>query len=544
IIPGMNYDDLNLYLNQLKPNHRLVALVPIFGPYPYFRYSSPSEPISPSVRKVFVIDENEFNSVIVVRTIDGDVVIAITLSQKENHLPTMDVIRAHISAHGHSPIIIKDYSGQSDIGSQSLGATMITSQQAHPTIAFVETHSVGYDFRTQFMKRIPVTEPLEFLLARGGVLIQKASQVDIRLFHLTRAMIHLIVSAQKTVSSDRTLGVDLRKALHRLEDRLNSGIYSQSALQQNFLELCGDYPGAVAVRHSYGAFSRLNAVDSSPNNGVFPGTDSPAEVMNTSQEQEQSQLSAHAKQDNDGECQSSIARETFGRAESSPIDNNTEKCDHHHHPKARDYATEHPLAEAQESHNLREHISSKPIQKAHGFIELSPGQDPIVDIVAIHGPEGHREQSWTAEDGTMRSKDLLPVDIPNLRILSYDYDADTRSFSRKPTQSISRHAEALVEDLSWSRRAADPKVSGFVGQMSDPRQLIKQIKDRLQSEGRREQITFAYKQVGTPPFTQWTCTYSMDGQEVATGESKPNKDDAMLSAARYSLPIIRVWLDY
>ncbi|PVF91405.1 hypothetical protein CPB86DRAFT_687044, partial [Serendipita vermifera] len=35
-----------------------------------------------------------------------------------------------------------------------------------------------------------------------------------------------------------------------------------------------------------------------------------------------------------------------------------------------------------------------------GFKELSRGQDPVVDIVAIHGLDGHRERSWTAANGT------------------------------------------------------------------------------------------------------------------------------------------------
>ncbi|KAG8846417.1 hypothetical protein FRB91_000834, partial [Serendipita sp. 411] len=100
---------------------------------------------------------------------------------------------------------------------------------------------------------------------------------------------------------------------------------------------------------------------------------------------------------------------------------------------------------------------SKTTQKPHGFIELSPGHDPIVDIVAIHGLDGHREQSWTAEGGTMWLKDLLPDDISNARILSYGYDADTRNFSRTSTQNIFRHAEAFAEDLSRSRKAAHPK---------------------------------------------------------------------------------------
>ncbi|KAG9055139.1 hypothetical protein FS842_003036 [Serendipita sp. 407] len=96
-------------------------------------------------------------------------------------------------------------------------------------------------------------------------------------------------------------------------------------------------------------------------------------------------------------------------------------------------------------------------EKAHGFLELSAGQDPIVDIVAIHGLDGHREDSWKADDGTMWLKDLLPDDIPNARILTYGYDADTRSFSRTSTQTIFRHAEAFAEDLSRLRRATDPK---------------------------------------------------------------------------------------
>ncbi|KAG8861848.1 hypothetical protein FRB91_000092 [Serendipita sp. 411] len=96
-------------------------------------------------------------------------------------------------------------------------------------------------------------------------------------------------------------------------------------------------------------------------------------------------------------------------------------------------------------------------EKAHGFLELSAGQDPIVDIVAIHGLDGHREDSWKADDGTMWLKDLLPDDVPNARILTYGYDAYTRSFSQTSRMTIIHHAEAFVEDLSRLRRAADSK---------------------------------------------------------------------------------------
>ncbi|PVF91312.1 hypothetical protein CPB86DRAFT_820593, partial [Serendipita vermifera] len=88
-----------------------------------------------------------------------------------------------------------------------------------------------------------------------------------------------------------------------------------------------------------------------------------------------------------------------------------------------------------------------------GFKELAPGQDPVVDIVAIHGLDGHRERSWTAANGTMWLRDLLPLDIPNARILTYGYDSDTRRFTYTSTQSIFHHAETFVADLTQVRSA-------------------------------------------------------------------------------------------
>ncbi|KAG8769230.1 hypothetical protein FRC20_004639 [Serendipita sp. 405] len=52
-------------------------------------------------------------------------------------------------------------------------------------------------------------------------------------------------------------------------------------------------------------------------------------------------------------------------------------------------------------------------------------------------------------------KDLLPEDVPNARILSYGYDVDTHSFAQTSSQTIFRHAEAFVEDLSMLR--TEPK---------------------------------------------------------------------------------------
>ncbi|KAF8514438.1 hypothetical protein BU17DRAFT_94523 [Hysterangium stoloniferum] len=49
--------------------------------------------------------------------------------------------------------------------------------------------------------------------------------------------------------------------------------------------------------------------------------------------------------------------------------------------------------------------------------ELSPGTTPTVDIIAIHGFDGHHEKSWTADNGKFWLRDVLPQAIPTVHIL-------------------------------------------------------------------------------------------------------------------------------
>ncbi|CCA75635.1 related to kinesin light chain, partial [Serendipita indica DSM 11827] len=87
-----------------------------------------------------------------------------------------------------------------------------------------------------------------------------------------------------------------------------------------------------------------------------------------------------------------------------------------------------------------------------GFLELASGTDPIVDIVAIHGLQGHRENTWMTDGGTLWLRDFLPADLSNARILTYGYDADTRSPECVSTQTMRRHAEGFAWALARTRR--------------------------------------------------------------------------------------------
>lgn len=54
-----------------------------------------------------------------------------------------------------------------------------------------------------------------------------------------------------------------------------------------------------------------------------------------------------------------------------------------------------------------------------GFIDAASGTDPVVDIVAIHGLDGYRENTWSTDRGIMWLRDLLPSRLaqrPNPRI--------------------------------------------------------------------------------------------------------------------------------
>ncbi|CCA76673.1 hypothetical protein PIIN_10662 [Serendipita indica DSM 11827] len=97
-----------------------------------------------------------------------------------------------------------------------------------------------------------------------------------------------------------------------------------------------------------------------------------------------------------------------------------------------------------------------------GFLEVTPGNDPTVDIVAIHGLQGHREKTWTTDKGVCWLRDFLPSDLPNARILSYGYDADTRSQECVSTQTIARHAQGLANALSRIRNDAPRRPIVFI----------------------------------------------------------------------------------
>ncbi|KAL8767848.1 MAG: hypothetical protein Q9209_005740 [Squamulea sp. 1 TL-2023] len=92
----------------------------------------------------------------------------------------------------------------------------------------------------------------------------------------------------------------------------------------------------------------------------------------------------------------------------------------------------------------------------YGIQEVFEGDNPVVDIVAVHGLNGDPIKTWTT-DKTQRfwlaDKEMLPKNISNARMLSFGYDASVTAFlGRTSSDTILQHAHTLVAELVADRQ--------------------------------------------------------------------------------------------
>ncbi|KAK4451012.1 hypothetical protein QBC34DRAFT_459505 [Podospora aff. communis PSN243] len=90
-----------------------------------------------------------------------------------------------------------------------------------------------------------------------------------------------------------------------------------------------------------------------------------------------------------------------------------------------------------------------------GLQILAQGVDSVVDIVAVHGLNGHYLTTWTADNDVLWLRDLLPSDIPKARIYSWGYDARTHGASHLSLQYLYDHALDLVSALCRKRKLSN-----------------------------------------------------------------------------------------
>lgn len=100
-----------------------------------------------------------------------------------------------------------------------------------------------------------------------------------------------------------------------------------------------------------------------------------------------------------------------------------------------------------------------PVIKQFGLTQIyTPRDEPTIDIVFVHGLNGHPQNSWTSKNtGCFWPVDLLPdiLAAQRPRILTYGYNANVTAF----TDGVSRdtvvsHAETLASSLAANRNVS------------------------------------------------------------------------------------------
>ncbi|KAI9890869.1 MAG: hypothetical protein M1814_003508 [Vezdaea aestivalis] len=94
-----------------------------------------------------------------------------------------------------------------------------------------------------------------------------------------------------------------------------------------------------------------------------------------------------------------------------------------------------------------------------GLKLLHTSQNAIIDIIAIHGLNGHYKDTWTTSDGKILwLQSLLPIVVSNATIWTWGYDSQTHTHSHgnhPTTQTLQNHAQELVYDINSERRSSN-----------------------------------------------------------------------------------------
>lgn len=95
--------------------------------------------------------------------------------------------------------------------------------------------------------------------------------------------------------------------------------------------------------------------------------------------------------------------------------------------------------------------------KPFGLTQVYCSEKPQVDVVLVHGLNGHPYNTWATQSGVYWPAHLLPefLESSPLRILTYGYNANVHSFTDGVSKDrLHNHAETLTSSLAANRNVS------------------------------------------------------------------------------------------
>jgi len=101
----------------------------------------------------------------------------------------------------------------------------------------------------------------------------------------------------------------------------------------------------------------------------------------------------------------------------------------------------------------------------YGLEVCHDNPNAVADIIFVHGLTGNRKNTWThkGNDKIFWPGDLLPQELPSVRVMTYGYDADIAHFWAMASQNrIGEHAGNLVNAIARERIGSERRPIIFV----------------------------------------------------------------------------------
>lgn len=116
-------------------------------------------------------------------------------------------------------------------------------------------------------------------------------------------------------------------------------------------------------------------------------------------------------------------------------------------------------SEGEDNNSQKLGIKQFPECRTRGYHILYAPQQPVLDIIFIHGLNGDSYKTWCHKKSKLYwPKDILPHDLRKARIITYGFDAHVAKLAEPAAQTNSRIEADLLFRTVTNKRNIDETV--------------------------------------------------------------------------------------